>query len=207
MPQPQTSLRLTAEERREAIIQTAMELFSQDGFRGTTTRELAAACGVSEPTIYQHFATKRDLYTAIIDTVSLRETDTLGEELAKLFEAGDDIAYFTRVGEILINFYEQNPAFIRLLFFSALEKHELAELFFTRMSCKFLEMIAGYIQRRIDAGHFRKVHPAIAAKQFCGGLSDYSLWRITCQFKTEDLPPKEVYLREVVSIFLNGVKA
>jgi AcrR family transcriptional regulator len=136
-----------------------------------------------------------------------RERATLGEELAKLSEAGDDIAYFTRVGEILINFYEQNPAFIRLLFFSALEKHELAELFFTRMSCKFLEMIAGYIQRRIDAGHLRKVHPAIAAKQFCGGLSDYSLWRITCQFKTEDLPPKEVYLREVVSIFLNGVKA
>ncbi len=207
MPQPQTSSRLTAEERREAIIQTAMELFSQDGFRGTTTRELAAACGVSEPTIYQHFATKRDLYTAIIDTVSLRESDTLGEELAKLSEAGDDVAYFTRVGEILINFYEQNPAFIRLLFFSALEKHELAELFFTRMSCRFLEMIAGYLRRRIDAGHFRRVDPAIAAKHFCGGLSDYSLWRITCQFKTEDLPPKEAYLREVVEIFLNGVRA
>ncbi len=207
MPPPQTSSRLTAEERREAIIQTAMELFSQDGFRGTTTRELAAACGVSEPTIYQHFATKRDLYTAIIDTVSLRESDTLGEELAKLSEAGDDVAYFTRVGEILINFYEQNPAFIRLLFFSALEKHELAELFFTRMSCKFLEMIAGYLRRRIDAGHFRNVDPIIAAKHFCGGLSDYSLWRITCQFKTEDLPPKEAYLHEVVAIFLNGVRA
>ncbi|MGA7414572.1 MAG: TetR/AcrR family transcriptional regulator [Bryobacteraceae bacterium] len=207
MPQPQTSSRLTAEERREAIIQTAMELFSQDGFRGTTTRELAAACGVSEPTIYQHFATKRDLYTAIIDTVSLREADTLGEELAELSEAGDDVAYFTRVGEILINFHEQNPAFIRLLFFSALEKHELAELFFTRMSCKFLELIAGYIRRRIDASHFRNVNPTVAAKHFCGGLSDYSMWRITCQFKTEDLPPKEVYLSEVVSIFLNGVRA
>src|SRR5271169_3742661 len=171
MPQPQTSSRLTAEERREAIIRTAIELFSVDGFRGTTTRELAAACSVSEPTIYQHFATKRDLYTAIIDEVSLREADTLGEELAKLSDAGDDVAYFTRVGEILINFHEQNPAFIRLLFFSALEKHELAELFFTRMSCRFLEMIAGYIQRRIDAGYLRSVHPAIAAKHFCGGLS------------------------------------
>jgi len=206
MPQSTTSSRLTGEERREAIIQTAMELFSQDGFRGTTTRELAAACGVSEPTIYQHFATKRDLYTAIIDTVSLREADTLGEELAELSEAGDDVAYFTRVGEILINFHEQNPAFIRLLFFSALEKHELAELFFSRMSCKFLEMIAGYIQRRVDAGHFRNVHPTVAAKHFCGGLSDYSMWRITCQFKAEDLPPKEAYLNEVVSIFLNGVR-
>jgi AcrR family transcriptional regulator len=207
MPLSQPSSRLTGQERREAIIQTAIDLFSEHGFRGTTTRELAAACGVSEPTIYQHFATKRDLYTAIIDTVSLREADTLGEELAKLSDAGDDVAYFTRVGEMLINFHEQNPAFIRLLFFSALEKHELAELFFTRMSCKFMGMIAGYIQRRIDAGHFRNVHPIVAAKHFCGGLSDYAMWRITCQFKTEDLPAKEIYLDQVVSIFLNGVRA
>jgi TetR/AcrR family transcriptional regulator len=207
MSSSQSTSRLTGHERREAIIQTAIELFSEHGFRGTTTRELAAACGVSEPTIYQHFATKRDLYTAIIDTVSLRETDTLGEELAKLSNAGDDVAYFTRVGEVLINFHEQNPAFIRLLFFSALEKHELAELFFTRMSCKFLGMIAEYIQRRIDAGHFRNIHSSVAAKHFCGGLSDYAMWRITCQFKTEDLPVKETYLNQVVSIFLNGVRA
>jgi len=207
MSQPQTSARLTGEERREAIIQTAIELFSEHGFRGTTTRELAAACGVSEPTIYQHFATKRDLYTAIIDAVSLRQADTLGQELAELSDAGDDGAYFTRVGEVLINFYEQNPAFMRLLFFSALEKHELAELFFTRLSCKFLEMIAGYIQRRIDAGQFRNIHPMVAAKHFCGALSDYSLWRIICQFKADDLPPKQAYLSEVVSIFLNGVRA
>jgi len=207
MPQPQTGSRLTGEERREAIIQTAIELFSEHGFRGTTTRELAAACGVSEPTIYQHFAAKRDLYTAIIDAVSLREADTLGKELEELSEAGDDVAYFTRVGEVLINFHEQNPAFIRLLFFSALEKHELAELFFTRMSCKFLEMIAAYIQRRVDDGHFRNIHPSVAAKHFCGGLSDYSMWRITCQFKTQDLPAKEIYLEQVVSIFLNGVRA
>jgi AcrR family transcriptional regulator len=203
----QPSSRLTGQERREAIIQTAIELFSERGFRGTTTRELASACGVSEPTIYQHFAAKSDLYTAIIDTVSLRETDTLAEELSKLSDAGDDVAYFTKVGQVLINFHEQNPAFMRLLFFSALEKHELAELFFTRMSCKFLGMIAEYIQRRIEAGHFRNVHPAVAAKHFCGGLSDYSMWRITCQFNTDDMPVKEVYLDQVVSIFLNGVRA
>src|SRR5664279_2136763 len=105
----QPTSRLTGQERREAIIQTAIDLFSEHGFRGTTTRELAAACGVSEPTIYQHFATKRDLYSAIIDTVSLREADTLGEELVKLSDAGDDVAYFTRVGEVLIGFHEQNP--------------------------------------------------------------------------------------------------
>ena len=59
---------MTATERRAAIIQAAMKLFSERGFRGTTTREIASAVGVSEPVLYQHFPSKGDLYTAIIET-------------------------------------------------------------------------------------------------------------------------------------------
>ena len=44
-----------------------MRLFSERGFRGTTTKEIAQAAGVSEAIIFRHFATKEDLYTAIID--------------------------------------------------------------------------------------------------------------------------------------------
>ena len=44
-----------------------MDLFSRKGFAGTTTKEIALAAGVSEAIIFRHFATKRDLYTAIIE--------------------------------------------------------------------------------------------------------------------------------------------
>ena len=58
--------RMSSEERRAAIIHAACRLFAEKGFRGTTTRELAAAVGVTEPVLYEHFRTKRDLYSAII---------------------------------------------------------------------------------------------------------------------------------------------
>src|SRR5215207_2645801 len=65
-PQPAAG-RMCADERRLQIAEVAMRLFSERGFRGTTTKEIAQAAGVSEAIIFRHFATKEELYTAIID--------------------------------------------------------------------------------------------------------------------------------------------
>jgi AcrR family transcriptional regulator len=59
--------RLGAEERREALLGAALGVFSSGSYRGTTTAEIARAAGVSEPVLYRHFASKRDLYLACID--------------------------------------------------------------------------------------------------------------------------------------------
>ena len=69
-PPPQPSppgARMCADDRRHQIAAVAMRLFSERGFRGTTTKEIAQAAGVSEAIIFRHFATKEELYTAIID--------------------------------------------------------------------------------------------------------------------------------------------
>ena len=59
--------RMAGEERRLQIVRVAMRLFSQRGFRGTTTKEIAVAAGVSEAMVFRHFATKEELYSAILD--------------------------------------------------------------------------------------------------------------------------------------------
>jgi AcrR family transcriptional regulator len=61
--------RLPAAERRLHLIETAIRLFSEGSYRGTTTAEIARAAGVSEPILYRHFASKRDLYLAALDHV------------------------------------------------------------------------------------------------------------------------------------------
>ena len=61
--------RLPAAERRRALIDTAIRVFSDGSYRGTTTAEIARAAGVSEPILYRHFASKRDLYLAALDAV------------------------------------------------------------------------------------------------------------------------------------------
>ena len=57
--------RLKNDERRESIIRAALEVFSERGFHGTTTKALAQAAGVSEALLFRHFPTKNDLYAAL----------------------------------------------------------------------------------------------------------------------------------------------
>src|SRR5437867_4977534 len=66
-------LRLAARDRRTQILAAALEIFSERGFHGTRTRELADRAGVSEALVFSHFPTKEALIRAIIDRVGLRE--------------------------------------------------------------------------------------------------------------------------------------
>ena len=58
--------RLPAEERRQAVLDTACRVFMQSSYRGATTAEIAREAGISEPILYRHFGSKRDLYIACL---------------------------------------------------------------------------------------------------------------------------------------------
>jgi AcrR family transcriptional regulator len=60
---------MPAAERRLSLIETAIRVFAEGSYRGTTTAEIARAAGISEPILYRHFASKRDLYLAALDHV------------------------------------------------------------------------------------------------------------------------------------------
>lgn len=64
-----TAPRMAAAERRQHLIETAIRLFTDGSYHGTTTAEIARAAGVSEPILYRHFASKRDLYLAALEHV------------------------------------------------------------------------------------------------------------------------------------------
>ena len=59
--------RLPAEARRQAVLDTACRVFSRSSYRGATTAEIAREAGISEPILYRHFGSKRDLYLACLD--------------------------------------------------------------------------------------------------------------------------------------------
>lgn len=59
--------RLSAEARRQAVLDAATRVFFKTSFRGATTAEIAREAGISEPILYRHFGSKRDLYIACLD--------------------------------------------------------------------------------------------------------------------------------------------
>ena len=64
-----TATRMPAADRRRHLIETAISLFTEGSYHGTTTAEIARSAGVSEPILYRHFASKRDLYLAALEHV------------------------------------------------------------------------------------------------------------------------------------------
>jgi TetR/AcrR family transcriptional regulator len=77
-----TPTRLPAAERRQAIVDAALRVFSEGSYRGTTTAEIAREAGVSEPILYRHFASKRDLYLAAIEEAWKRLRTTWEDAIA-----------------------------------------------------------------------------------------------------------------------------
>src|SRR4029079_18535837 len=86
--------RLSSENRRRQLLEHAVALFSQRGFSGTRTKDIAAACGVSEAILFRHFATKEDLYQAILATYKNEAgADQWLAEMKRLAAARDDAGF------------------------------------------------------------------------------------------------------------------
>jgi len=196
--------RLTSEERKASIVHAAIRLFAEKGFRGTTTRELAAAVGVSEPILYEHFRTKRDLYTAIIEAAARSGEDVIEALRLKYAVRNDDLGFFGDLATLIFHWHNEGQDFIRLLLYSNLENHELKDLFFEKKSSLIIDMVAGYISRRVNEGAMRPVNPQVAARAFLGMIANYSMHANVFRCGSLPLPEQEV-AAEMVRIFLGGL--
>ena len=58
--------------RRDEILSTAAELFAARGFHGVSVADIGAACGVSGPALYKHFASKDAVLAAMLVDISQR---------------------------------------------------------------------------------------------------------------------------------------
>src|SRR3954454_12656973 len=89
------TLRLPASDRRRQLIETALDFFSRKGFQGATTKEIAAAAGVTEAIIFRHFPSKQALYSAVLDYE--HESGEIAEALARwqtFMDTNDDPGLF-----------------------------------------------------------------------------------------------------------------
>ena len=148
-----TVTRLPAAERRQAIVEAALRVFTTGSYSGATTAEIAREAGISEPILYRHFGSKRELYFACLEEAwgSLRSALE-----AKLAEFGDRDAV-TAIGQGSREFHASGGIKPVTLWVQALtEAGEDAE-------------IQGFLR-----GQMREVHDYVAAAvrraQAAGGV-------------------------------------
>jgi AcrR family transcriptional regulator len=136
-----TATRMAAAERRQHLVETAIRLFTDGSYRGTTTAEIARAAGVSEPILYRHFASKRELYLAGLEHVWAKTREAWER---KLDEASDACAGVEAIAKEHISV--RSP------------KLQLAELWVQALS----EASEDAELRRHLRRHMREVHDFVA---------------------------------------------
>ncbi|HXG86350.1 MAG TPA: TetR/AcrR family transcriptional regulator [Pyrinomonadaceae bacterium] len=203
--------RMSGDERRSQILQIAIKLFSQKGFSGATTKEIAREAGVSEAMVFRHFATKSELYHAIINFkaceggVNKLPWEDDSTETAAI-EAKDDFRVFYNLALHALAHHESDIDFMRLLLHSALDEHELSEMFFDQFLTPLYEFLGSYISKRQKDGVMREGEPKIFIRAFLGMIIHHSLNNILWDKSRRLLNiSNEEAARSFTEILLNGV--
>jgi len=199
------SKRKTSEARRREIIEAAGELFARKGFKGTTTRDLAAAAASHEAVLFRHFVSKERLYSAALETRLTRNRQSALEQMESCAKKKDDRGFFEALARGLLTRMEDDVAIPRLILFSALEGHEPAKVV-TERQLRVERPTLKYISARIRDGAFRKMDPNHAVMAFGAMLFGYVIRQDILGMAGHKTYLREKIVQSFVTIFLGGMK-
>jgi TetR/AcrR family transcriptional regulator len=197
--------RLHAPDRRRQLLETALDLFSRKGFRGTTTKAIAKAAGVTEAIIFRHFPTKEALYAAVLDCKhESGEIPAMFEQWQAFMDANDDVGLFHSMIRSMIEGYRRDTRVKRALLFAALEGHVSGLEQHVNRSLPTFGLICKYVARRQSEGAIRSGNPGSIVAAIVGVASNYGMMTEFFGFSTnmEDSQVTEDFL----DLILHGIQ-
>jgi TetR/AcrR family transcriptional regulator len=202
-----TQNRMSSAERQRQLLEVALNAFSRRGYKGTTTKQIAAAAGVTEAVIFQHFPSKKDLYSAVLELhLDAGEEQKWMIEISECMERNDDEALVLSLVRRILGGYRRNTLIERVILFAALEGHEQG---LTRMRAKYepvFEKFMDYIARRQRAGAFVDGNPYAIMIALGGIAHQYGLishiFRAPFSLHASDGEMAQMF----AGILLNGIR-
>jgi TetR/AcrR family transcriptional regulator len=167
---------MSAIDRRQQLLETALDFFSRKGFEGATTKEIAAAAGVTEAIIFRHFPNKQALYKAVLDyTTHASNLDGWLAETKACMERNDDAGLLRSIANNILKSYRTDPRFERVVLFAALEGHEAGLAHHHQLALPILELLSAYIVRRQRQGAFLGYNPGVIIEAIAGVTTHYAM--------------------------------
>jgi AcrR family transcriptional regulator len=114
--------RMKAAERRRQLLEASIKCFAAHGYKGTTTSRLAKAARISEPVLYQHFASKRDLFVALLDQAGKEVLREWRKAIAPLHSPIDQLRVLLRLNPAITD--PRGKQLYRVIFAAQAELHE-----------------------------------------------------------------------------------
>jgi TetR/AcrR family transcriptional regulator, regulator of autoinduction and epiphytic fitness len=184
---------------REAIVEAAERLFLERGFGSVTMDELAEAAGVARRTLYNQFASKEEIFRAML----LRVSGQLEDAFPPGIETRGDVEDVLRLVARMILGLHKNPeylGFLRMVVADSRQFPWIAEEFATVMEPQ-TERVVRYLAHLTAMGILDCRNPVLAAHQFMGMLNQLSLWPWMTGGERAPVPEKDI-IKETIRMFV-----
>jgi len=199
------------EVRPAEILDAALQLFVDKGFKATKMEDIAKAAGVTKGTPYLYFENKEDIFKAVVrDNLVTRLAGFA--ELAKQYEGSSaDLLrlmmrrWWQEVGESPL------AGICKLMFAEATNFPELARFYHREVIEPSHNMLLRILERGVASGEFRSLNPHAVVDTLVAPMLLSMTWRCSLGRVLEDnqhrnLPPLE-YLDIALDLMLGGLKA
>lgn len=195
--------RLKAAERKSSILAVAKVLFADKGFHGVSVDEIAKRLGVSPAVLYQHFASKEELYEAALNSMSgIRENYVT----AILEEPSDFGSVLMRMTQVFVESVSRDPDYLRMEMMSALEGTTAANQFFENRWRSFTEYIEYSIKELAEENKVGTIDPRMASLMFQGMLREALYTKCILQEnRYQDISLSNLVI-QLIEIFLNSIE-
>ncbi|NMC43907.1 MAG: TetR/AcrR family transcriptional regulator [candidate division Zixibacteria bacterium] len=196
---------MESEDRKHQIILESTRLFSQSGFDRVTIKQLADACGITEPALYRYFPSKDAIYDAVLDSIqSQMQYQELFARLEKEPEIGEVLFGLARH---ILGFFTTHRELYRLLLYSTLGEHSKAKAVYLMIRGPFIFFLLEQLKRLAAEGKLKPKNFEITARCFVGMVFDCALsgmvWR---GFTGRTYEPDEIIANNI-PIFIDGLSA
>ena len=154
----------------EQILSAAIELFSQKGMNGTTTREIAAKAGVNIAALHYHWGGKEDLMKAVYQRV-LDEVAVLATEFFSQTYPNSNLAEgFARMLGRVYDFFADHPAYARVILYGDLEDPAFLKSLREQTVAPLIQQMSFYLKGLMAAGVLAKTDPEPLLIMLYGGI-------------------------------------
>jgi AcrR family transcriptional regulator len=190
-----------AMRRRQEILAAAAQVFSENGYSSTTTKQIADAADVAEGTLYNYFPSKREILLAIATEAETPMESAL-QKAGKLENREAMIALFEGAFDIT----EARLPFLRALLAEAWTDDSILKKFVAVRLQRVYQLLQIFISERIASGAFRPIDPAMGARMAMGTFGGLILPALR---GVEPLPSPEerrALAEMVVDMLLDGIR-
>lgn len=193
------------EQRRQQIIDGALEAFSAKGYAGASNKDIAEAARIGSPgLIYHYFKDKLDLlHQTLLERMPVLQ---LFGEAEAMFEQPPEVA-LPWLMRRLSALYTQYPAIaiIKVVLAESLRNPEVARLVNEVGPGRGLHILSAYLKHQMDLGRLRPMDPEIAARALIGPILAYLATRYIFNQEEAHAIALEAMARHTVEIFLRGM--